>query len=47
MEVIHRLYSLQDLGITALCFNSIFQYASNYDYHIHDYYTVDTLLGEN
>ncbi len=36
---------LQDLGVTALYFNPIFQSASNHRYHTHDYYKVDPLLG--
>jgi cyclomaltodextrinase / maltogenic alpha-amylase / neopullulanase len=36
---------LQDLGITAIYFNPIFQSASNHRYHTHDYYRVDPLLG--
>jgi cyclomaltodextrinase len=40
-----RLDYLQDLGITALYFNPIFQSASNHRYHTHDYYKVDPLLG--
>jgi glycosidase len=40
-----RLDYLQDLGVTALYFNPIFQSASNHRYHTHDYYQVDPLLG--
>jgi cyclomaltodextrinase / maltogenic alpha-amylase / neopullulanase len=40
-----RLDYLQDLGVTALYFNPIFQSASNHRYHTHDYYKVDPLLG--
>jgi cyclomaltodextrinase / maltogenic alpha-amylase / neopullulanase len=40
-----RLDYLQDLGVTALYFNPIFQSASNHRYHTHDYYRVDPLLG--
>jgi cyclomaltodextrinase / maltogenic alpha-amylase / neopullulanase len=40
-----RLDYLQDLGITALYLNPIFQSASNHRYHTHDYYKVDPLLG--
>lgn len=43
--VIEHLDYLQDLGITALYFNPIFQSASNHRYHTHDYYRVDPLLG--
>lgn len=42
-----RLDYLQDLGVTALYFNPIFQSASNHRYHTHDYYQVDPLLGGN
>jgi cyclomaltodextrinase / maltogenic alpha-amylase / neopullulanase len=38
---------LQDLGITAIYFNPIFQSASNHRYHTHDFYQVDPLLGGN
>ncbi len=40
-----RLDYLQDLGVTALSFNPIFQSASSHRYHTHDYYQVDPLLG--
>jgi glycosidase len=40
-----RLDYLQDLDITALYFNPIFQSACNHRYHPHDYYRVDPLLG--
>ncbi len=43
--VIERLDYLQDLGVTALYFNPIFQSAANHRYHTHDYYQVDPLLG--
>lgn len=36
---------LQDLGVTALYLNPIFQSASNHRYHTHDYYHIDPLLG--
>jgi cyclomaltodextrinase / maltogenic alpha-amylase / neopullulanase len=42
-----RLDYLQDLGVTALYFNPIFQSASNHRYHTHDYYQIDPLLGGN
>ncbi len=45
--VLDRLDHLQDLGITALWFNPIFQSASNHRYHTFDYFTVDPLLGGN
>lgn len=43
--VIEKLDYLQDLGITAIYFNPIFQSASNHRYHTHDYFKVDPLLG--
>ena len=43
--VMERLDYLQDLGITALSFNPIFQSAANHRYHTHDYEKVDPLLG--
>lgn len=45
--VIEQLDYLQDLGVTALYLNPIFQSACNHRYHTHDYYTVDPLLGGN
>jgi cyclomaltodextrinase / maltogenic alpha-amylase / neopullulanase len=45
--VVEKLDYLQDLGITALYFNPIFQSASNHRYHTHDYFQVDPMLGGN
>lgn len=45
--VLARLDYLQDLGITAIYFNPIFQSAANHRYHTHDYHQVDPLLGGN
>ncbi|MGB2926438.1 MAG: glycoside hydrolase family 13 protein [Limnothrix sp.] len=45
--VIDQLDYLQELGVTALYFNPIFQSACNHRYHTHDYYNVDPLLGGN
>jgi cyclomaltodextrinase / maltogenic alpha-amylase / neopullulanase len=45
LGVAERLDYLQDLGITAIYFNPIFQSASNHRYHTHDYFRVDPLLG--
>ncbi len=45
--VIERLDYLQELGITALYFNPLFQSAANHRYHTHDYFQVDPLLGGN
>lgn len=47
LGVAERLDYLQDLGVTAIYFNPIFQSASNHRYHTHDYYQVDPLLGGN
>lgn len=47
LGVVERLDYLQDLGITAIYFNPVFQSASNHRYHTHDYYRVDPLLGGN
>lgn len=47
MGVVERLDYLQDLGITAIYFNPIFQSAANHRYHTYDYYQVDELLGGN
>ena len=43
--VLEHLDYLEDLGITAIYFNPIFQSACNHRYHTHDYYRVDPLLG--
>ncbi|MCX8025407.1 MAG: glycoside hydrolase family 13 protein, partial [Thermanaerothrix sp.] len=45
LGVAEHLDYLQDLGITAIYLNPIFQSASNHRYHTHDYYRVDPLLG--
>jgi cyclomaltodextrinase / maltogenic alpha-amylase / neopullulanase len=45
LGVVEKLDYLQELGITALYFNPIFQSASNHRYHTHDYMKVDPLLG--
>lgn len=45
LGVSERLDYLQELGITALYLNPIFQSASNHRYHTHDYLKVDPLLG--
>lgn len=47
LGVVERLDYLQDLGITAIYFNPIFQSAANHRYHTHDYYRVDPILGGN
>jgi cyclomaltodextrinase len=45
LGVLERLDYLEELGITAIYFNPIFQSAANHRYHTHDYYRVDPLLG--
>jgi cyclomaltodextrinase / maltogenic alpha-amylase / neopullulanase len=47
LGVVEKLDYLQDLGITALYFNPVFQSASNHRYHTHDYFHVDPMLGGN
>jgi len=37
----------QDLGVTAIYFNPVFQSAANHRYHTHDYFKVDPILGGN
>jgi cyclomaltodextrinase / maltogenic alpha-amylase / neopullulanase len=43
--VVERLDYLENLGITAIYFNPIFQSASSHRYHTHDYYRIDPILG--
>ena len=45
--VVEHLDYLQDLGVTAIYFNPIFQSAANHRYHTFDYTQVDPLLGGN
>jgi neopullulanase len=47
LGVLEHLDYLQELGITALYFNPVFQSASNHRYHTHDYHQVDPMLGGN
>ncbi|MGD9002128.1 MAG: alpha-amylase family glycosyl hydrolase, partial [Anaerolineae bacterium] len=47
LGVAERLDYLQNLGITAIYFNPIFQSAANHRYHTYDYYQVDPILGGN
>ena len=47
LGVVENLDYLQDLGITALYFNPIFQSGCNHRYHTHDYTRVDPMLGGN
>lgn len=45
LGVLERLDYLQELGVTAVYFNPIFQSTANHRYHTYDYYRVDPLLG--
>jgi len=45
LGIVDHLDYLQDLGITAIYLNPIFQSTANHRYHTHDYYHVDPLLG--
>ncbi len=47
LGVVEKLDYLEDLGVTALYFNPIFQSGSNHRYHTHDYTRVDPMLGGN
>ncbi len=47
LGVVEKLDYLQELGVTALYFNPVFQSASNHRYHTHDYFQVDPMLGGN
>ncbi|MFL7791737.1 MAG: glycoside hydrolase family 13 protein, partial [Anaerolineae bacterium] len=47
MGVVERLDYLQELGISAIYFNPIFQSAANHRYHTYDYTQVDPILGGN
>ncbi len=47
LGIVERLDYLQDLGITAILLNPIFQSTANHRYHTHDYYAVDPILGGN
>jgi cyclomaltodextrinase / maltogenic alpha-amylase / neopullulanase len=47
LGVVEHLDYLQDLGITAIYFNPVFQSAANHRYHTYDYYQVDPILGGN
>lgn len=47
LGVLEHLDYLQDLGVTALYLNPIFQSVANHRYHTHDYATVDPILGGN
>ena len=45
--VVEHLDWLEELGVTALYLNPIFQSASNHRYHAYDYFRVDPMLGGN
>lgn len=45
LGVVEHLDYLQDLGVTAIYFNPVFQSTANHRYHTHDYYRVDPILG--
>lgn len=47
LGVAEHLDYLQDLGVTAIYFNPIFQSSANHRYHTYDYYQVDPILGGN
>jgi cyclomaltodextrinase len=47
LGVVEHLDYLQDLGVTAIYFNPIFQSTANHRYHTHDYFQVDPILGGN
>jgi neopullulanase len=47
LGVVERLDYLQDLGVTAIYFNPIFESAANHRYHTSDYFQVDLILGGN
>jgi cyclomaltodextrinase len=45
LGVVERLDHLQDLGISAIYLNPIFESPANHRYHTSDYYQVDPILG--
>ncbi|MFC1849422.1 glycoside hydrolase family 13 protein [candidate division CSSED10-310 bacterium] len=47
LGISEKLDYLQDMGITALYLNPIFQSSANHRYHTCDYYKVDPILGGN
>ncbi len=47
LGVVEHLDYLQDLGVTAIYLNPIFQSTANHRYHTHDYFQVDPILGGN
>jgi cyclomaltodextrinase len=47
LGIAEHLDYLEDLGVTAIYLNPIFQSTANHRYHTHDYYQVDPILGGN
>jgi glycosidase len=47
LGIVEHLDYLQELGISAIYLNPIFQSAANHRYHTYDYYHVDPILGGN
>jgi cyclomaltodextrinase len=47
LGVAEHLDYLQDLGVTAIYLNPVFQSTANHRYHTYDYYQVDPILGGN
>ena len=45
LGIVEHLGYLQELGITAIYLNPVFQSTANHRYHTYDYYRVDPLLG--
>ncbi len=45
--VAEHLDYLQNLGITAIYLNPVFQSTANHRYHTYDYYSIDPILGGN
>ncbi len=45
LGVVEHLGYLQDLGITAIYLNPVFQSAANHRYHTYNYYSIDPILG--
>ncbi len=47
LGIAEHLDYLDELGVTAVYLNPIFQSTANHRYHTHDYYQVDPILGGN
>lgn len=47
LGIVEHLDHLEDLGISALYLNPVFQSAANHRYHTYDYLAVDPILGGN